>query len=152
MKKILIILISIFSLHFTSCRKGFDELPVYQDADITSMTFETRWVDPASNNLKVQALKVDNVIIDKLAATISLRVTVPAASTNFPASIRSGVVQSKLAMYCVISNAATIKPVGSTPALGTIGDYTQTDLKYEVIAADGVTRKTWALTISSYVP
>lgn len=134
-----------------SCRWGLDELPVFDEANITSINFETRWVDPQTNSFRVQQLTVTNLAIDPTENTIEFKLVVPAQSSTFPSDVRSQVALNKLVMICNISNAATIKPIGTTPVPGTIGDFSQSNLNYEVIAADGKTKKEWTIKILEFI-
>lgn len=59
----------------------------------------------------------------------------------FTSEIRDKVTLSNLNAYCTISTAATITPIGDTPVLGKIGDFSKSDMQYEVVAADGKTKK-----------
>lgn len=150
MRKILNTLFLAVTLLTVSCRWGLDELPVFDGADIISINFETRWIDPTTNTFRVQSLNITEQEINVNNNLITVKLTVPAPSANFPEGIRNEVNLNKLVMYCSISNAATIKPVGSSPILGTIGDFSQNDIKYEVIAADGKNRKEWTIIIEEF--
>lgn len=151
MKKILIILLSFVSLHLVSCRIGLDELPVFDEADIKSVRFETRWVDSETNLFQVQELDVGNMEIDNNKAIISLSIIVPPSSANFPVEVRNTVNLNHIIMICDLSNAATSKPIGTTPKMGMFGDFSQAGLQYEVLAADGKTKKTWTIEILDFV-
>ncbi|MDP3446274.1 MAG: hypothetical protein Q8T08_25735 [Ignavibacteria bacterium] len=151
MKIIITILISMSLLNLASCRLGLEDLPVFDEADIISVSFETRWVDTVTGVFKAQALTVSEYVMDNIAGTISCKLTVPAASNNFPAEIHNTVVLNKLLMYCKLSNAATVKPLGNTPVMGTIGDYSQSNLQYEVTAANGKTKKIWTIIITGFI-
>ena len=55
MKKIYNVLLSLFLMTMiSSCLKaGLEELPAYEDADITNFKFEYRWFDDAKNRMCV---------------------------------------------------------------------------------------------------
>lgn len=82
--------------------------------------------------------------------TVTCNITVPAVNGTFTQEIRNQVTLSNLNAYCTISTAATIIPIGDTPMLGKIGDFSKSDMQYEVIAADGNTTKTWKLVIDGF--
>lgn len=145
-KNIFLFFVLIF---LNSCYAGLDELPTYSGADISSITFESRWEDPVSHSFKAQNLINKDLVIDKENQTISLILQVPEASESFPEEIRNSVTLSKLILISSISTAATIAPVGNTPKMGVWGDFSQPDLKYEVTAADG-TKKLWSLIIKGF--
>ena len=147
MKKIIFLFFTL--IMFNSCYKGLEDLPTYDEADITAITFETRWEDPDTHVFKAQNLTNKNLVIDKEARSISLIVQVPAASGNFPESVRNTVSLNKLILTSSISTAATIAPVENTPKMGYWGDFSQSTLKYEVTAADG-TKKIWTITIEGF--
>lgn len=149
MRKIITILFITVILLTTSCRWGLEELPVFDEADIISINFETRWIDQNTSTFRAQELTVTEQEIND--NVITLKLIVPPSSANFPEEIRNEVELGRLVMYCNISNAATIKPIGTAPVLGTIGDFSQNNIQYEVVAADGVTRKIWTIDILDFV-
>jgi hypothetical protein len=134
---------------FNSCYSGLDDLPTYSDADILSITFEMRWEDPGTHVFKVQNLINKNLVIDKDRQSISLTLEVPPVSGGFPESIRNATSLNKLILISSISTAATIAPVGNTPKMGVWGDFSQSNLKYMVTAADG-TKKEWTMVIINF--
>ncbi len=152
MKKNLIFFSILFvSLIFTSCLKsGLDDIPTYSSAEITNFQFEYRWMEDVNGNnqLKVQPLTTTSVI-NATKDTISCAITVPAVSATFPVATRDKVVQSNIVGYANISNAASIKPLSGAPVLGAVGDFSATNMQYEVTAADG-TKKVWNLKISKF--
>lgn len=138
-------------LSFSSClTSGLDELPAYEDADIKDFTFEYRWMvkEGSSEKLRVQKLNTEVTLGEN--NTVTCQITVPAANDVFTQDIRNQVTLSNLNAYCTISTAATITPIGDTPVLGKIGDFSKSDMQYEVVAADGKTRKVWKLVISNF--
>ncbi|MGQ1909448.1 DUF5018-related domain-containing protein [Marinifilum sp. RC60d5] len=153
MKNLVKYTIILFSMIlFTSClESGLDDLPAYEEANITNFKFEYRWMGKNGDNdqLNVYQMEVANTI-DTVANTVDCVITVPAVSDDFPAEQRDLVELTNLVGYCSISNAATISPVGDAPVLGEIKDYSGSDLKYEVVAANG-TAKIWTLTISEFI-
>lgn len=137
---------------FGSClESGLDELPTYEEADIKAFTFEYRWMvkEGVSEKLRVQKMNT-TVDINGDNNTVTCAIVVPDAGGSFTADIRKQVSLSNLNAYCTISTAATITPVGDSPVLGKIGDFSKSDMQYEVVAADGKTKKTWKLIISSF--
>ena len=82
--------------------------------------------------------------------TVTCTITVPAVNGAFTREVRDKVALNNLNAYCTISTAATITPVGDTPVLGKIGDFSKSDMQYEVVAADGKTKKIWKLIIGGF--
>lgn len=150
-KNIIYLQIVIFSFLFTSCLKsGLEDIPTYNDAEISNFQFEYRWMEivNGNNQLKVQTLNTTS-IVNATNDTISCAVTVPAVSANFPLVVRDLVTLSNIVGYANISNAATIKPLSGAPVLGSVGDFSSPNLQYEVKAADG-TKKVWTLKITKF--
>lgn len=138
---------------FSSCLTyGLEELPVYEEADVTNFKFEYRWADKqgTSDVLRVKPLNV-GLTIDKEKQEIRCRITVPSVDNQgFTESERAKVSLDNIAGFSSISTAATIRPIGNAPVLGKPGDFSQSDMKYEVVAADQKTKKVWTLIIESF--
>lgn len=152
MKYLKYVMLFFACLTFSSCLKsGLEDLPSYEDADIKAFTFEYRWMvkEGESEKLRVQKMDVD-VNIDDTNTTVTCNITVPEVNGVFTSEIRDKVTLSNLNAYCTISTAATITPIGDTPVLGKIGDFSKSDMQYEVVAADGKTKKTWKLIIDGF--
>lgn len=151
MKKLIKYLPIIGVLFLTSCLKGnLDELPTYKDAEISRFRFEYRWFDDVKKQLKVVQLTTQATItVSK--DTIKCNITVPPVSASLPAANRNDITLSTIVGYCDISTAASIKPLANAPKLGEIEDFSKTNMQYEVTAADGKTKKTWNLVITSFV-
>lgn len=152
MKYLKYVMLFFACLTFSSCLKsGLEDLPSYEDADIKAFTFEYRWMvkEGESEKLRVQKMDVD-VNIDDANTTVTCNITVPEVNGVFTSEIRDKVTLSNLNAYCTISTAATITPIGDTPVLGKIGDFSKSDMQYEVVAADGKTKKTWKLIIDGF--
>lgn len=152
MKYLKYVMLFFACLTFSSCLKsGLEDLPSYEDADIKAFTFEYRWMvkEGESEKLRVQNMDVD-VNIDDANTTVTCNITVPEVNGVFTSEIRDKVTLSNLNAYCTISTAATITPIGDTPVLGKIGDFSKSDMQYEVVAADGKTKKTWKLIIGGF--
>lgn len=137
----------------TSClTAGLDELPAFEEAEITDVTFEYRYKDPSSTwidgeqNVKWVSLPVQNRVIDSGAGTVTCTLTVPAANATFTESIRAQVSLSSIAGKFYISTAAGIAPLEGAPTLGVPGDFSS-PRKYRVTAADGTT-KTWTVHVT----
>ena len=153
MKRIKFLLAILSVCILPSClSSGLEELPVYNDAEITNFKFEYRWAEKEgkSERLRVKPLNT-KVNIDKEKAIVVCQITVPAADAQaFTEEVRNKVAQNNIVGFCTISTAATIRPVGSAPHLGKPGDFTQNTMSYEVIAADKKTKKTWMLIVESF--
>lgn len=151
-KKILYLICMIFLLMLNqSCLEmGLDKLPLNSDALITNINFEYRWAE--NNSLKVMRLNTSIVSKnpDTQGITAVVKITVPAASASFPVSVRNNVTLNNLAAYFDISPGATVIPIGNTPQLGTIGNFSGSNLQYKVVAANG-DEKIWTLTIENFV-
>lgn len=152
MKYLKYILLLFACLSFSSClESGLDDLPSYEEADIKAFTFEYRWMvkEGTSEKLRVQKMSTD-VDIDIDNATVTCTITVPNVNGAFTQEIRDKVSLSNLNAYCTISTAATITPLGDAPVLGKIGDFSKSNMQYEVVAADGKNKKTWKLVITGF--
>jgi len=156
MKKIIIFGLSIIMmLSFSSCLEyGLDELETYTDTKITAINFEYRWMVPENPNdpwsgekLQVKTLTTQAEIKD---GVVKCKITVPNASGTFNEQVRNGVTLQNIIAYLTISPGATVKAVGSTPALGHKGDFSKSDLQYKVISADGKNQQEWQLVIESF--
>lgn len=129
----------------TSCLySNLPKLPAYHDAKITNFHFEYKWAAPVQGTQDVVHVyrMQNNATISN--DTVYNSVTIPAANNNFPDSVRSQVSLKDLTGYCDISTGATIMPMGSAPALGGPGNFSQ-PLQYRVVAADGNTNKVWTI-------
>lgn len=157
MKTKFIICISLFAFlfSFSSClESGLDELDTYSDADVTAINFEYRWTIPenpndpwAGDKLQVKTMSTASTFGD---GTIECVITVPVASGTFTASERDNVALNNLNAYVTISPGATIVPMGNAPVLGKIGDFSQSEMSYQVISADKNNKKVWKLIIKAF--
>lgn len=151
MKKIkiifsLLLLVSIFS----SCLEtGLDELPSFKDAEITNFRFEYRWFDDSDNKLRVIQLPA-TVSISEETNIISCELTVPAESGSFTTDVRDQVTLKNIVGYADLSPASKIEPLENSPTLGIPADFSTSPMQYEVIAADGKTKKIWNIDIISF--
>lgn len=139
----------------TSCLKsGLGDLPVYTDCDITNIYFEYRYEDPTtlwtdgSPIVKYVTLVLATKTIDAVANSVSVSINVPAASGTFTTTERAKVALTNLVCSMNISTAATIAPLEGAPKLGVPADFSSAR-KYLVTAADGITTKTWTITITA---
>jgi hypothetical protein len=146
----LIFILSILSLVMTSCIDwGLQELPVYNEAEITAFNLEHRYVVKNANDVEMMAVVTMNtdVQINKENATITVTASVPPATTSFTEAERRKVSLESIIAYAKLSPAAKIEPIDGAPVLGTIGDFTG-ERKYRVNAADGKTVKIWTIRIN----
>lgn len=141
------------ALFLSSCLKsGLDELPAFEDAEITNFKFEYRWMDDTNQFSQLRVVQMDvQPTIDEAGSTVDCIVTVPLENGDFTTEVRNQVNLSNLVGYADISNAAILRPVGSSPKLGIPNDFSQSNMTYEVIAADGKTKKIWQLNITDFV-
>jgi hypothetical protein len=157
MKKVKFIIYGLmfFSLAlFTSCLKyDLPTLPVYTDCNITNIYYEYRYYDSTSvwidNSpiVKYVTLTVTKTI-DANANTVTVSLVVPAASGTFTVAKRANVALTNLIGSVDLSTAAIIAPIDGAPVLGMPGDFSA-PRQYKVTAADGVTTKTWTITVTS---
>lgn len=126
-----------------------DDLPVYTEAEVTAFNFEYRWAiqEGISEKMQVKTLTT-KTLINNDEGLIECTITVPKASGTFTDEVRSQVSLSNIVGYATISTAASIAPIGSAPVLGKVGDFSQSDLVYEVTAADNKNKKQWRLVIT----
>jgi hypothetical protein len=158
MKKIKYILIGLMFCSIallTSCLKSdLPGLPAYSDCDITNIYFEYRFEDPTalwtdgSPIVKYITLAVAPKTIDATANTVTVGVTVPAASGSFTTAERAKVALTNIVCSMNLSTAAKIEPLEGAPKLGVPADFSSAR-KYLVTAADGTTTKTWTITVSA---
>lgn len=142
-----------FTFLLSSCLKGnLDDLPAFEDAEITDIKFDFRykdmndlWID-GEPIVKVVNLSVVDKKINSETGTITCRVKVPAAKDSFTEAIRQSVSLKVLVGKCNISTAATVSPLEGSPKLGTPGDFS-TPRKYKLTAANGSTKE-WTITVS----
>lgn len=132
----------------TAC--GWEELPAYEEAEISAVQFYYRWPsdakDPVTGEpiVKEQRLNTTNSINSE-AGIVEVSVSVPNASGDFTESVRSEVSESKLWGQATISTAARMSPINGSPVMGTPGDWSKEN-SYEVMAADG-TKKVWTIKV-----
>ena len=148
MKKLINTVLLLFLIGtVSSCLKsGLDDLEAYNEAEITNLNFEYRWWDEAKDQMAVKTLNIekqdDNLITCKL--------TVPTASGSFTDAVRQNVSLSNLIAYIDLSTAARIMPLNGAPKLGSPGDFSAKEFKYQVTAADG-TKREWTIKITDFV-
>lgn len=134
----------------TAC--DWEDLPKYEEAEITSVQFYYRWgasKDPITGELimKEQRLNTTNNVNSE-AGTIEVSVSLPEATGDFTEAVRNDVSINQLWGQATISTAARMAPIDGSPALGTSGDWSK-EHKYEVMAADG-TKKIWTISIVQF--
>lgn len=155
MKAIKFSILSLFILlTCTSCLKSnLDDLPAFEDSNIVSVQrveyrYTSTSVSVASGQNIVKFITLgQKATIDKDAHSISIAVTVPAATTSFTAEERAKVATSNIAVLLQVSTAATITPSNGSPQLGIPGDWS-TAHKYIVKAANG-TQQEWTINVTS---
>lgn len=154
MKSLIYILSILIGVGFTSCLNGgLEDLPVYQDAEITAFNFEYRYATPVGESgekLQVVTLSTD-AQIDNQNNTVTCTISVPSSSGTFTTAEKASVSLNNIVGYASVSTAATIYPIDNAPRLGQRSDFSQKTYEYEVVAADGVTRKVWTLIIKDFI-
>lgn len=154
MKKNILFMILGCMLLFTSCLKsGLDEIEDSNLCAISSITMEYRWIVQNVNGydqMSRQQMTLSNNVPDE-NNEIRFTVTVPAASSSFPADVRNAVTLDGLYMITVISPAAKIKPLDGDPELGLPGAFAiGRDYQYEVTAANG-DKAVYHIVIESFI-
>jgi hypothetical protein len=138
----------------TSClTAGLEELPNFEEAEITDVNFEYRFKDPNSQWIdgepivKWVNLQVQNRVIDSNTGTITCTLQTPATDGVFTDAIRAQVSLSSIAGKFYLSTAATIAPLEGAPVLGIPGDFSA-PRKYRVTAANG-SEKVWTIQVTA---
>lgn len=153
-KGFIYILSILFSVGLVSCMNGgLEDLPVYQDAEITAFNFEYRYATSVGGDgekMQIQELVTDTQI-DTDRNIVTCLISVPNPNNTFTEIEKSKVSLKNIVGYASISTAATIYPIDDAPQLGKRNDFSKKTYKYEVIAADGVTRKVWTLIIKDFI-
>ena len=133
---------------------SWEDLPAYEDAEITGVQFYTRWAsstqtDPITGEPVVKEQRLNSTAtINSEEGTISVHITVPAVSNTFPADARAACSLDKLWAQVSLSTAARLTPIEGSKPLGTPDNFTQ-PRKYSVMAADGTT-KVWTITVAQF--
>ena len=125
------------------------DLYSYNEAEITNLNFEYRWWDEAKDQMAVKTLNIEKQI-SKDDNLITCKLTVPTASGSFTDAVRQNVSLSNLIAYIDLSTAARIMPLNGAPKLGSPGDFSAKEFKYQVTAADG-TKREWTIKITDFV-
>lgn len=144
------IYVSLLLLSLTSCiDSGLEELPVYNEAEMTSFNLEHRYLLPNANGVEhlVVVGLTSTSVIDKEAGTITVTATVPSPNSTFTQTERKKVSLQSIVGYSKLSPAAKIEPLEGSPVLGVIGDFSSIR-KYKVTGADGKTTKIWTVKIN----
>lgn len=142
-------------LVFSSCLKaGLEELPAFEEAEITDVKFDFRYKDMADINpldgepiVKVVNLIVKNKTIDKENATVTCTLEVPKSNTSFTDAIRNTVSLNSIVGKFNVSTAAIVQAGVGSPVLGTPGDWSKGN-KYIIKAANGFTKE-WTVTVTT---
>lgn len=138
---------------FSSClKKDLPAYPLWDGTNIDNVYLEYRYNGALNYNgspiVEYKRLTVAKTVVDA-TSTINLVVTVPDANGSFTAAERDKVTQNGLIMYFDVSTAASVAPVSGSPKLGELTNLAVPQ-KYEVTAANG-TKKTWTITVTSFI-
>lgn len=138
-RNILSFILVLIAVSFTSCLEhDMRDLPLYEDADITSVRFvRYRYVD-TGNNIDLNF----TTDIDNDAGTIKIKAT---ARVDFPASELDNLSLNTLVLSVNLSTAARIFPDKGSTAFGLPGDWSKPNT-YTVEAANGTTKK-WTVEV-----
>jgi predicted aspartyl protease len=137
----------------TSCLKKNLEPSNYAMLNaISDVQFEYRWTVKNAGGvdvLKFQAITVAKTI-DATAKTVTVALTVPAATTgDFNAAVRANVTRANLASFFFVSTGASVKPLNNSPVLGTVGDFSADNYQYQIISASGDI-VVWTINIAAF--
>lgn len=147
----LFLAICLFSM--TSCLTGgLEDLPIYGDADITSVSaVQYRYISdeksPASGEYLVKDVNMTYTSeINTEAGLVQISVSIP---DNFPVEELENLSIENLLIAVSVSTAARITPEANSPKLGVPGDWSKPN-QYVVEAANG-TKKNWTIEIVNFV-
>lgn len=133
---------------------GWEDLPAYEDADITACKFYYRWGsneykdDITGEPLILEMEMTTSFSIDTEAATVEVRVTVPNPQSYFTEEVRSQVTLDNLVCQVTLSPAARIAPADGNKVLGVPDNWSQPH-QFVITAADG-TKKTWTINVVQF--
>lgn len=153
MKKVIYnLFLMMVMISFSSClTSGLDDLPVYEEAEITSVSaVRYRYISdeesPATGQKIVKEVNMTYTSeIDAEAATVKISVTTP---ENFPVSELNNLSTSANLLVSVgLSTAARLTATNGSPDLGKPGDWSKPNT-YTVEAANGK-KKGWIIEIVS---
>lgn len=131
----------------TSCLKlGLDELPLLDGADIKNASFEYRYATNNANGYEKMEYKILTTTATFNGTAIDCKIKIPTPSGTFTSQIASQVNLTNIVGYFDISLAAVVEPVGNSPVLGKIGNFSQ-PCTYKVTAANGKSVN-WTLNVS----
>ncbi|TKG94980.1 DUF4361 domain-containing protein [Puteibacter caeruleilacunae] len=148
--KRLIYLLFFATITMTSCiDAGLDDLPIYDEAEITDFDLEHRYVTTNANGVErmtVVTLNAD-VEISEETNTVTVTASIPAPTTQFTQDERRKITLESITAYAKVSPAAKMEPIDGAPVLGKPGDFS-VERSYRVTAADGKTSKVWTIKIN----
>lgn len=139
-------------ISLSSClTSGLDDLPVYEEAEITSVSavryrYISDDISPATGQKIVKEVNMTYTSeIDAEAAIVRISVTTP---ENFPETELNNLSTSANLLVSVgLSTAARLAATNGSPDLGTPGDWSKPNT-YTVEAANGK-KKNWTIEIIS---
>ena len=150
MEKVFKLLLLLVAFSFTSCLKmGLEDLPEFEDADISSVTgvyyrYFSAESSPGTGLPLVKEVALDySGDVNKEARTVKITA---ASNSKFPSTELHNLDKSKLVVVVSLSTAARIQPTGGSPALGTPGDWSKPNT-YIVTAADKSTKE-WTIEVT----
>lgn len=148
-KNIFNILLMLFSIFLSSCLDGnLEELPEYDDADITSVsTVQYRYITdekhPASGENVVKEVELHyNADIDKDKGIVKIDVTIP---SDISLDIVKNISKENLLIAVSLSTAARLFPIGDSPKLGVPGNWSKVN-SYMIVSASGI-KKDWKIEV-----
>lgn len=131
---------------------GWEDLPAYEEADITGVQFYYRWAsttdkDPITGEPMVREQRLNAAAdINADEGTVSVAISVPEPNAIFTQEVRNGVSVNNLVGQVSLSTAARISPADGNKVLGVPDDWSNPH-KFIVKAANGNT-KVWTITVT----
>lgn len=131
---------------------GWEDLPAYEEADITGVQFYYRWAsttdkDPITGEPMVREQRLNaSASINNEDGLITVEISLPPANAIFTEDVRNGVTLDNLVGQVSLSTAARISPADGNKVLG-VPDNWSVPHKFVVKAANGAT-KNWTITVT----
>ncbi|MCM1111230.1 MAG: hypothetical protein NC336_08480 [Clostridium sp.] len=135
---------------FAAC--SWEDLPAYEEAEITGVQFYYRWAsstdkDPITGEPVVKEKSLDvKATRDADAGTINVEITLPGTNSTFTQAVRDGVTVNNLVGQVTLSTAARLSVADGHKVLGVPDDWS-TPHTFVVMAANGE-KKNWTITVT----
>jgi hypothetical protein len=123
---------------------GLEELPYSDACEISSFSFERRWVEQEARTVTDADGEVIVYYIDKVMFEDVPNIALSIAETQVDVVVPAATDLSNIVGLATISVGATIIPLEGSPKLGVRADFTQ-PRKYRIIASDGMTARDYTI-------